>query len=152
MEGDQWYISGFVDGEGSFFVSFSIRPKMNLGIEVRPSFAVAQHKRSKEVLYMLRLYFKCGTVRFNKRDQTYKYEVRSLNDLIKKIIPHFEHYPLRTSKQKDFEVLREVCHRMTDNQHRITRGARLIINKAYTMNNIGARRYTKDQLLRIVGR
>ena len=152
MEVSSWYISGFVDGEGSFFVSFSLREKLKIGVEVRPSFAVAQHKRSKEVLKRLQNYFGCGAIRFNKRDQTYKYEVRSLDDLIKKIIPHFEQYPLVTSKNNDFETLRDICHRMKDNQHKTVKGIKQIIHKAYMMNNIGARRYTKDQLLKVVGR
>ena len=39
-----WYLSGYTDGEGSFIISFSPREKLKVGIEVRPSFAVAQRK------------------------------------------------------------------------------------------------------------
>ena len=146
------YITGLVDGEGSFFVSFSIRKKMNVGIEARPSFALAQHKRNKEIIIGLQRFFQCGGVRFNNHDQTYKFEVRGLNDLVEKIFPHFEQYPLVTSKNNDFETLRDICHRMKDNQHKTVKGIKQIIHKAYMMNNIGARRYTKDQLLKVVGR
>ena len=44
------YITGFVDGEGSFLVSFSKRDRMASGIEVRPAFTVSQHKRNKNIL------------------------------------------------------------------------------------------------------
>jgi hypothetical protein len=47
------YVTGFVDGEGSFLVSFSKRAKMLTGIEVRPSFTVSQHERSRNVLELL---------------------------------------------------------------------------------------------------
>lgn len=152
MKTHPWFVSGFVDGEGSFLVSFSVRDKMSLGIEVRPSFTVSQHERSLKVLNSLQSYFGCGSIRFNNSDQTYKYEVRSLNDLIKKVIPHFEQYPLMTSKQSDFEALRDICRHMSEKTHLSPSGMTTIIKMAYQMNNLGARRYSKEDLLRIVGR
>lgn len=152
MQINPWYITGFVDGEGSFLVSFSVRPKMRIGIEVRPSFAVAQNQRSKETIYLLKTFFDCGSVRFNTSDKTYKYEVRSLNDLINIIIPHFEQYPLHTSKQNDFERLRAICLLMKSRGHHTHDGIKRVIESAYQMNGIGARRYAKQDLLRIVQR
>ena len=107
------YITGFVDGEGTFSVSFNYRAKLNTNVEVRPSFSISQHKRNLEILKRIRDYFGVGSIRFSKRDQNYKYEVRSLNDLLKKVIPHFEEFPLRTTKQKDFKLFREICFSMT---------------------------------------
>ena len=133
-------------------VSFSVRSKMRIGIEVRPSFAVAQHQRSKETIYLLKTFFDCGSVRFNTSDNTYKYEVRSLDDLINVIIPHFEHYPLHTSKQNDFERLRSICMLMKSRAHQTSDGITRMIESAYQMNGSGARRYAKKDLLRIVQR
>ena len=98
-----WYITGFVDGEGCFCVSFNLRGKLSVGVEVRPSFSVSQNKKSLEVIKMIQEYFGCGGIRFDKKDQTYKYEVRSINDLVNKIIPNFERFPLKTHKKEDFE-------------------------------------------------
>lgn len=152
MEMDPWFVSGFVDGEGSFLVSFSCREKMNLGVEVRPSFAVAQHERNEAVLQSIQEYFQCGTIRFNRSDQTYKYEVRSLDELRRCVTPHFEEYPLFTSKRKDFEALRTICQMMAEKEHLTKTGMIHVIEIAYRMNNLGARRYQKDDLLRIVER
>lgn len=152
MEIDPLYITGFVDGEGSFLVSFSRREKIRVGIEARPSFTISQNQRSKEVLDEIATYFQCGNIRYNTHDQTYKYEVRSLDDLCRKIIPHFEQYPLRTSKKKDFEVFKVICGLMIDRHHRTVDGINKIMEMAYTMNGVGARRYTKESLLRIVER
>ena len=146
------YITGFIDGEGSFLVSFSVRPKLKIGIEARPSFTVSQHGRSKAILEELQRFFVCGSIRFDAHDQTYKYEVRSLTDLTSKIIPHFNQYILQTSKRVDFELFSKICELMTTNEHRPDQGIRKIIDLAYQMNNLGARRYTKDDLLRIVSK
>jgi hypothetical protein len=89
-----WYVTGFTDGEGCFSISFTQRAKMRTGIEVRPSFCIGQNKRSLQVLKDVHTYFGCGAIRFSKRDQLYKYEVRSVKDLQQRIIPHFKKYPL----------------------------------------------------------
>ncbi len=141
------YITGFVDGEGSFLVSFSRRPQLKVGIEVRPSFNVGQHARSESILHELQRYFGCGSVRFDRHDQTYKYEVRSLADLIGRIIPHFERVPLQTSKKNDFGSLVRICRLMAAGEHHKKEGVIKIIHLAYQMNNLGARRYAKEVLL-----
>ena len=42
------YISGYVDGEGCFTVSFSPRSKLRVGWEVRPSFSVSQNSKRRD--------------------------------------------------------------------------------------------------------
>jgi len=111
------YISGFTDGEGTFSISFSIRPKLKTQIEVRPSFSISQHKRNLMILKEIKEYFTVGAIRFSKKDQNYKYEVRSTKDLVDKIIPHFIAYPLKTSKLKDFRLFSEVCGMISSNLH-----------------------------------
>ena len=143
------YISGFVDGEGSFLVSFQIRAKMSTGIEARPSFTISQHSRSKEILFRICEYFDCGTIRFNRSDDTYKYEVRNLTELANNIIPHFEKFPLQTAKAQDFEKFKIICGKMQEHRHRSCEGLQEIIELAYSMNNLGARRYDKALLLKI---
>lgn len=146
------YITGFVDGEGCFMVSFTKRAKLKTGIEVRPSFSISQNVRSKDVLFLIKNFFNCGGVRFSRGDQTYKYEVRSISDLSKIIIPHFEKYPLKTSKMKDFKVFKEICELVHKNKHLNNRYLEEIIEKAYQMNGFGRRKYKKENLLRLLAK
>ena len=146
------YITGFVDGEGWFSVSFSRRQKMNFGIEVGPSFSVSQHKRNYEVLIFLSKHFDCGGIRFSRNDQNYKFEVRNLTKIISNIIPHFEKFQLLTSKKNDFLLFREICFLMKRNLHVSKDGLIKIIDLAYKMNESGKRKYTKDELLKYVVR
>lgn len=103
------YITGFTDGEGSFSISFNHRGKLRTGIEVRPSFAIAQNEASRAVLEQVRDYFQCGNIRFSAGDRTYKYEVRSIEDLTRIIIPHFDKFPLQTAKRNDFKSFKIIC-------------------------------------------
>jgi hypothetical protein len=145
-----WYITGFVDGEGCFSVSFTERRKMLMNLEVRPSFAVGQNKRSLPAMQNMHAYFGCGAIRFSKRDQTYKYEVRSLMDLRKRIIPHFKKYQLQTSKLDDFTTFAWICDEIAAGKHLNEDGLKAIISQAYTMNEAGKRKYTQVELLQML--
>ena len=141
------YISGYVDGEGCFCISFSKREKLNIGWEVKPSFAVGQNFDRREVLDLMAKYFDCGFLRRDYADKTLKYEVRSLDQLIEKIIPHFEKFPLISSKNKDFKNFAKICKRMKKLEHLNIEGFRKIIELAFEMNGSGKRKYSKSQML-----
>jgi len=144
------YLSGFTDGEGSFCVYFSPRSRMTLGWEVRPSFSVGQNTSRPEVLNLFLKYFKCGNLRPSYGDNTVKYEVRSLKPLLEIIIPHFQRYPMLSSKQKSFEKFVAICDLIAQNQHKEASGFVKILDLAFDMNGLGARRYTKDFILKTI--
>ena len=146
------YITGFVDGEGCFTVSFSKRAKLKTGIEVRPSFSISQNRKSKAVLEEIQKYFGCGFVRFSRGDQTYKYEVRSMKEIKDKVIPHFEKYPLKTNKLQDFTIFKEIVNLVSENKHRNTEYLKEIVEKSYLMNGSGKRKYKKEDLLKLLAR
>ena len=146
------YVTGFTDGEGTFQVSFSYRPKLKTHIEVRPSFSISQHKRSKEVLWKIKNYFWVGKIRFCKKDQNFKYEVRAIDDLEKKIIPHFQKFPLMTKKKDDFLIFVDICKMVTQKLHKNPNLVKEIIKRAYRMNESGKRKYSKEKLLSLVAR
>lgn len=136
-----YYITGFVDGEGSFSVSISPRNFKNVKWEIRPSFSISQHKRNRSILFKIKDYFQCGTIRPNRKDNTYKYEVRSVEELDKKIIPHFKKYPLQTDKKKDFEVFTSIIQIMKEGRHLTKEGLAEIINLLKTLPPERKRKY-----------
>ncbi len=101
------YITGYVDGEGCFAVTFNRKPKALLGWEFRPSFSVSQNEDRRQVLDLMRKYFGCGFIRRDWSDKTMKFEIRDHKDLVQKTIPHFEKFPLISAKQNDKEELIE---------------------------------------------
>ncbi|OHA23541.1 MAG: hypothetical protein A3G52_04370 [Candidatus Taylorbacteria bacterium RIFCSPLOWO2_12_FULL_43_20] len=141
------YISGYVDGEGCFSLSFSRRNKMLVGWETKPSFSVSQNQERAEVLYLIQKRFGCGFIRRDYSDKTLKYEVRSLDDLLKKIIPHFVTNPLLSSKQDDFLKFRKICLMMSKEKHKQSKGLKEIMKIAFTMNPGGKRKYTQAMMI-----
>ena len=145
-----WYITGFVDGEGCFSISFSERKKLNTGIEVRPSFSIGQNRRSLPVLERIHTYFGCGAIRFSRSDQTYKYEIRSIGEIRQSIIPHFQKYPLQTNKLEDFATFAWICDEIAASRHLNRDNLAAIIDRAYSMNQSGKRKYTKQELIKMI--
>ena len=141
------YISGYVDGEGCFCVSFQPSKRHLLGWEVRPSFSVSQNADRAELLFYLKDNWKCGTIRPDRSDKTLKFEVRAISDLISKVIPHFKEYPMMSSKQKDFLLFESICRIVSDSGHRTPTGLETIIKLAEQMNTSGKRKYSGIEIL-----
>jgi hypothetical protein len=140
------YLSGYADGEGCFCVSINKSSRHQFGWEIRPSFSVSQNGDRAEVLEVLKQHFACGTIRPDRSDRTLKYEVRSLAELVARVIPHFEENPLLSSKRCDFELFAEICRLMYQGQHHTKEGFSHIVGLAFDMNPSGSRKYTKEEI------
>jgi hypothetical protein len=103
------YISGYVPGEGCFTVSIAARATLLVGWEVRPSLSVSQNGDRAEVLHLVESHFGCGSIRPDRSDRTLKWETRRLEDLLDRVIPHFEAFPLLSGKRHDFQRFAQVC-------------------------------------------
>jgi hypothetical protein len=141
------YISGYVDGEGCFTVSISPRAKLRIGWEVRPSFSVSQNGDRAEVLHVIQAYFGCGSIRPDRSDKTLKWETRRLDDLVERVIPHFELFPLLSGKRLDFERFATVCRLAASGAHLSRDGLAAIVELARDMNPSGRRRYDVEAVL-----
>ncbi|MBI5765798.1 LAGLIDADG family homing endonuclease [Candidatus Falkowbacteria bacterium] len=146
-----WYITGFVEGEGTFHVAFYRDPKTKFGIKIIPEFHVNQSYLRINTLEEIKNYFGCGYIKENNQnkasDTTYVYVVRNRDDLKNKIIPFFEEYPLLSVKQESFEKFSQIVKDMAGGKHKTKEGIKAIIAKAYEMNNKGRyRRIDKNRL------
>jgi len=144
------YITGYVDGEGCFTVTFNRKAKTLLGWELRPSFSVSQNEDRRQVLDIIQEYFGCGYIRRDYHDKTVKFEIREHNDLVKKVIPHFEKFSLLSSKQKDFELFKKICEMIDLKLHLKKDGFIKVVQLAYQMNSSGKRRRTQEEIIKFL--
>lgn len=108
------WITGFVDGEGCFFISFTKRGgryKCKDGTvkqcyQREQRFGIGLRDDDAKTLKIIKKFWNCGRLYyFNKgRTRAVYYYVNKLEDLITIVIPHFERYPLKSKKKKDFEI------------------------------------------------
>jgi len=61
--------------------------------------------------------------------------VRNRQDLAKRVVPFFERFPLRSSKQREFEVFAAVVRAMERGEHLTKVGMTRILQQAFTMNS-----------------
>ncbi len=135
MELDSQWITGFVDGEGCFYVGINPHAELSCGFQVLPEFTVVQHQRDVQILHALKRHFKCGVVRTNHGDRlAYRYRVRDTQHLLTIIIPFFEKHPLKTKKRINFEKFRQVLLCMQRKQHLTEEGIAKIRSITEKMN------------------
>jgi len=105
---DPFWIAGFVDGEGCFYVKVSGYKE---GKKVNVYFSVAQDIRDKDLLKNLAIYLNCGlieTVRTRPSQSTYV--VYKFHDIMEKIIPFFNTYSLKGVKALDFADFKKIAN------------------------------------------
>eukprot|EP01051_Picozoa_sp_SAG22_P000127 SAG22_NODE_2_length_61565_cov_858.782010_63_plen_127_part_00 len=91
--------------------------------QIQIRFTVSQHKKSINILYGMKRYFKCGRVQVNKVKESmkispiYDYHVNNIDHLMGKIVPFFEKYPLLTEKRRDFLFFRKFVMRLSNKEH-----------------------------------
>ncbi len=91
-------------------------------------------------------HFGCGTIRPDRSDQTLKYEVRSVPDLIAHVIPHFRNYSLLSAKREDFDMFAEVCEMMSRGEHLTAGGVDRIREIASKINKAGKKKYPRVEM------
>jgi LAGLIDADG endonuclease len=151
------WVIGFVDGEGCFSIGFVRQPDRaqrrgyRTGYQVFHRFVVTQGASSTSALEELQGFFGVGrlytnTRHDNHREHLHQYCVGRRDDLLERIIPFFERYPLRTSKQHDFEGFAQCMERIDAGLHLTREGLVEIAEIAQTMNH----RKPRHELIRIL--
>ncbi len=140
------YLSGYADGEGCFCVTFNRSKRHAFGWDVRPSFSVSQNRERAQVLELFQQTFGCGSIRPDRSDRTLKFEVRSVPELVGRVVPHFRNHPLLSAKRRDFEVFAEICWMMSGGEHLKREGFERIATLAASMNPMGKKRYPRIEI------
>jgi hypothetical protein len=128
-----FWLSGFVDGRGSFYIGIDADPVFELGFQVLPEFRIICCDEPA-LLYSIRTYFRHGVVFTNNANCTIEYRVREVGALYSAVIPFFERYPLYTRKKFDFYCFRDVIRMMERKEHLTLEGLEQIKKIKSKMN------------------
>jgi len=125
-----WWVTGLTDGEGCFSAGVYFRQGVGrrgpyAKVDATTKFSLALRADDQEVVYGLQAYFGCGEVYDKESSPALRHRghvhpqkifmVCKLEDLIEKIVPHFEAYPLQSKKQRDFEAWKSVLSYIREN-------------------------------------
>lgn len=145
-----YFIAGFVDGEGSFNIAFARQPSRPGGFLLNPKFQVYQHKDYEEILWVIREVLGAGRIDKKAGTDVRVLTIENRTTLTEKVIPFFYRYPVVT-KRYALDVFREIMERMKNGDHLSLKGFLGIIDLAYDMNQHGkARKILKEQLCKEV--
>lgn len=133
MKLQPYWVVGFVDGEGTFYVGINKNQTMTTGYQVLPEFRIVQHQKDIKVLYALKSFFNAGVVRVN-HDTRYELRIRSLDHLNDIIIPFFNKHNLTTQKKFDFIKFKKIIDLINQKKHLTEKGIVEIIDIASKMN------------------
>lgn len=146
------YLSGYVDGEGSFHVAIQKVIHVRFGYQLLPEFHVSQNLDYAETLSVMQARLGCGYIKPNharsKTDKSWVFVVRNRDDLLNRVIPFFEKFPLLSPKQKDFEKFALVVRSMAQKEHLTQAGFKNLLQIAFSMNRNG--QYRKLNMTEII--
>jgi LAGLIDADG endonuclease. len=122
---DPHWITGFVNGEGSFDIKiYQSKTKTGYGVQLR--FRIPQHERDTKLIEVLIRYFGSGVIEKHTQFPAVTLVIVKFSDIIEKVIPFFELYPLIGIKQKDFLDWCEVARLMNGGSHLTIEGLNII--------------------------
>ena len=124
-----YFITGLVDGEGSFTIKIVPNKKLKLGYQIQPIFQLNMHIRDSNLLLLMKKFYgDRGFIYENSKLNTVEYRLAKFEDLLNIVIPHFNNYPLQTSKLIDYELWKECLILMAKKEHLTDLGLEKIIS------------------------
>jgi hypothetical protein len=140
-----FYLAGFVDGEGSFNISFRPRNDYRNPWKISACFNVSQKERP--ILALLKRYLECGTMR-ERPDGVVYYEVNNINALIENVIPFFSKFQFLSQKKKrDFSKFCQIVEMLSHGQQNDLERVKEILELRQNMNDGGKRKYSEQEIL-----
>ena len=128
------WISGFTSGEGCFKVRISESVSHLTGYQIQLKFQITQQNRDKKLMEKLISYLGCGYI--SERGDIVDFHVTKFVDIINKIIPFFEKYPILGIKSENFKDFCKVAELMKNKEHLTEKGLEKIRLIKSNMNTL----------------
>ena len=129
-----WFVTGFTDAEGCFFVNVVKDNKYKTGWRIQLAFSITLHKKDKALLEEIKIYFgEIGSFNTKHGPDTIKYLVYSIEDLAV-VIHHFDKYPMITEKWADYLLFKMIFNLINKKEHLTKKGLLYIISIKASMN------------------
>lgn len=134
---DPFWISGFVSGDGSFFIQTHSNNNYKLGTQVQLVFAITLNQRDTDIIKGILNYLLPGEskyIYFSDINNSVKLSLTKLDHIIEIIIPFFNKYPLIGLKTVDFDLFKEVAILIENKDHLTESGLNKILTIKEQMN------------------
>lgn len=142
---DPQYVAGFIDGEGSFVVSFGRHKTLKRGIEIRAEFTIELRADDKDILCRILKTIGCGRI-YDASYEKYgwyphvKYKITSTKDMELFLIPFLDRTPLQAKKREVYKVFRQIILMMRRKEHLTDAGFKKIRKLRHEYRKYGKKR------------
>ena len=126
------WLSGFTSGEGSFQIVIGSSSSSSTGYQVRLKFQITQLSRDRFLMEQIIKYLGCGYI--SERKDVLDFHVIKFNDIIEKVIPFFEKYPIIGVKSLNFKDFCKAAEIMKNKEHLTDNGLNKIKKIRLGMN------------------
>ena len=126
-----WFLTGFSDGESSFYITMHKSNNVKTGWSVRAIFET--HLHVKDIALLEKIQASLGGVgSITTRDNQVSFKVYYKDLAV--LIDHFDNYPLITKKRADFELFKRVLGLINRQEHLTPEGLIKIVSIKASMN------------------
>lgn len=131
IPGVKHWLAGFVSGEGCFFIKVCKSKTHKLGQSVALNFLIIQDQIDSELLESFTQILGCGNYSVWEKTGVGTFTVTGFNNILEKVIPFFEEYPILGVKAKDFEDFKEASVLIRSKGHLTQEGlAKILLIKS----------------------
>jgi hypothetical protein len=128
---DPFWLAGFIEGEGCFFIDISKAAGAKLGERVQAVFQITQHIQDIVLLETILLYLGCGRLKKFSGKEFVNVIVTKFSEIEGNIIPFMEKYPINGNKLLDYKDFKKVVELMKSKSHLTEEGlAKIKVIKA----------------------
>lgn len=131
---DPHWLAGFIEGEGCFYVGIFKSESIRTGYSLKLRFSINQHFKDDKLISSLTRVFKCGNIVISNNNSIIEFRVSSLKDIMEKIIPFLNKYPLYGAKRLEYEDFCKVVSMMNSKIHLTESGLEQIREIKSNMN------------------
>ena len=133
LELNPFWLTGFVDGEGCFYVGIKKSKKVSIGWRITLSFTINLHERDIAILELISNYLGVGKV-YQQDSGLVQLRIESIKE-VEAVISYLKKFPLITKKSADFVLFMEVYNIIISKEHLTETGLRKIVARKASMNN-----------------
>lgn len=116
------YVAGFIDGEGCFTITISKHKTKKLGFDARLHFQIEVRSDDLEIIQHIQETINCGRI-YHLSYERYGWhphvelKVSSFPEIVTKLIPFLEKYPLLAKKRHSYECFLQAVEIFKRKEH-----------------------------------
>lgn len=141
------YVSGFIDGEGSFSVSIGEHKTLKRGLEVRPEFEIELRADDREILERIVVTIGAGKIYDCSYDRYgwyphVKYKITNRKDMMAFLFPFLDKNPLQAKKAKSYKLFKQIVLMTSHKEHLTDIGFGKIVKLRQQLRDLGKKSKT----------